>query len=203
MAAVASELNLSGAAGVGHSMGGHATTLAAALHPGAFSELLLLDPVIRPKEEYTGPRTQAQFVAKRRNRWASPQEMYARFENRQPFDSWDRRVLRDYCEYGLQQDGDGFVLACPPEIEASIYENSLAPESNIYAEIMTIRIPVHVVRAGKQLDPAQFMGTSPTAPDLASHFATGTDLCIADYSHFIPLEAPQQVAKWIAEIQAR
>ena len=143
--------------------------------------------MIRNKNEYVGPWTQAQYVAKRRNRWTSPQEMYARFENRQPFDAWDRNVLRDYCEYGLLPDGDGFVLACPPEIEAGIYENSPAPESNIYAEIAMIQIPVHVVRAGKKLDPANFMGSSPTTPDLASHFAHASDL-VTDHSHFIPMD---------------
>ena len=199
VAAIASQLNLADAVGVGHSMGGHSVTLAAALCPGAFSSLLLLDPVIRNRNEYVGPWTQAQFVAKRRNRWASPQEMFARFENRQPFQTWDRKVLRDYCEYGLLPSGDGFVLACPPEIEAGIYENSPAPESNIYPEIATIQIPVHVVRSGKQLDPANFMGSSPTAPGLASNFAHGTDL-LTDHSHFIPMEAPALTAQWIAAL---
>ena len=199
VAAIAAQLGLSGAIGAGHSMGGHSVTLAAALRPDTFSSLLLLDPVIRNKNEYVGPWTQAQFVAKRRNRWACPEDMYARFENRQPFDAWDRKVLSDYCEYGLLPDGDGFVLACPPEIEAGIYQNSPAPESNIYAEIATIQIPVHVVRAGKQLDPANFMGSSPTAPDLASNFVHGTDL-VTEQSHFIPMEAPELTAQWIAAL---
>ena len=200
VAAIASELNLARAIGVGHSMGGHSVTLASALRPEAFSALLLLDPVIRDKNEYVGPWTQAQYVAKRRNRWASPQEMFDRFENRQPFDAWDRNVLRDYCDYGLLPDGDGFVLACPPEIEAGIYENSPAPESNIYPEIARIQIPVHIVRAGKQLDPANFMAQSPTAPGLAASFANATDLSDKAHSHFIPMEAPALTAQWIAAL---
>ena len=199
VAAIGSQLNLTGAIGAGHSMGGHSVTLAAALRPGTFSALLLLDPVIRNKNEYVGPWTQARFVAKRRNRWTSSKEMYARFENRQPFDAWDRKVLRDYCEYGLLPDGDGFVLACPPEIEADIYENSPAPESNIYREIESIQIPVQIVRAGKQLDPGNFMAMSPTAPDLASNFAHGADL-VSEQSHFIPMEAPELTAQWIAAV---
>src|ERR1700681_5037985 len=96
-----------------------------------------------------------------------PKKIVGAFETPEPFQAWDRHVLRDYCEYGLLPDGDGFVLACPPEIEAGIYENSPAPESNIYPEIATIQIPVHVVRSGKRLDPANFMAASPTVPDLA------------------------------------
>jgi hypothetical protein len=103
--------------------------------------------------------------------------MYDRLEDRPPFDTWDRAVLRDYCTYGLLPDGDGFVLACRPEVEASIYENSLAVESYIYPEMATTFIPVHVARSGMLSDPSNVMGSSPTAPDLATGFARGTDPC--------------------------
>src|SRR5260370_13141450 len=43
LAELARQLGLKHAIGVGHSMGGHALTLAAALAPAAFSRLLLLD----------------------------------------------------------------------------------------------------------------------------------------------------------------
>jgi lipase len=200
VAAVAADIGLSGAVGVGHSLGGHAMTLAAALGPKAFSSLLLLDPVIRRRDAYVGPWTGARFVAKRRNRWISPREMFGRFENRPPFDSWDRAVLRDYCEYGLLADGDGFVLACPPAVEAEIYENGPLSDADIYPEIATIRIPVQVVRAGKHFDPTDFMRNSPTTPDLASNFANGSDLSLPEHSHFIPMEAPALTARLIADI---
>ena len=202
LAEIASYIDLRGAIGVGHSMGGHALTFAAALRPGTFSALLLIDPVIRSRDSYVGPWRRAQFVAKRRNHWDSAQEMFERFEDRAPFDAWDRAVLRDYCEYGLEPADNGFVLACPPEIEAAIYENSPAPESNIYPEIATVDIPVHVVRALKYHDPAEIMRVSPTTPDLASSFAHGTDLKVAGYSHFVPMEAPALTAKWIKEVLA-
>jgi lipase len=200
VAAVAKELGLSEALGVGHSMGGHAVTLAAALRPSAFAALLLVDPVIRSKGAYVGPWTEAHFVSKRRNRWASPQEMFDRFQDRPPFAAWDRGVLRDYCEYGLLPEGDSFVLACPPAIEAGIYENSPAPESDIYPEIDTIRIPVHIVRALKKVQPGDIMGTSPTAPELATSFLHGSDLGLPEYSHFIPMEGPDFTANLIAGI---
>lgn len=202
VAAIAESIGLSGAIGVGHSMGGHAVTLAASIHPDAFSALVLLDPVIRAPDQYPGPRTRTEFVARRRNQWASAQEMFERFENRAPFDSWNRRVLQDYCEYGLEPAGEGFVLACPPAIEASVYENSTAPEANIYAEIAAIGIPVHVVRGGRYRDPSEVMRMSPTAPDLASHFQHGQDVCLAEHSHFIPMEAPDLTAKFVLDALA-
>lgn len=199
VAQIAARLGLSGALGVGHSMGGHAVTLAAALRPESFSSLLLIDPVIRSRGAYVGPWQEAHFVSKRRNRWASPQEMFDRFKDRPPFAAWDPAVLRDYCDYGLLPDGDGFMLACPPAIEAAIYENSPAPSSDIYAEIDAIRIPVRVVRSVKKVDPLDVMGRSPAAPELASSFAHGEDIPVAEYSHFIPMEGPEFTARVVTE----
>jgi len=205
-AAVAKSLGLSGAVGVGHSLGGHAVTLAAALTldsartRAAFSALLLIDPVIRSINQYAGPWKKAQFVARRRNRWTSPQEMFETFASHPAFDVWDRDVLRDYCQYGLTPAGPDYILACPPEIEASIYEGGAAVESNIYPEIATIPFPVHVVRAGRFQDPANVMRTSPTAPELAASFAHGTDTLLPEHSHLIPMESPELAAKLIADI---
>src|ERR1051325_2009778 len=133
LAEVARQLDLRDAIGVGHSMGGHSVTLAAALRPEAFSSLLLLDPTIFERDYYGQPkRHDASFVLKRRNRWASPGEMFERFHDRSPFANWRPEVLRDYCEFGLLPDGDGYVLACPPAVEAAIYADSNAAASNLY-----------------------------------------------------------------------
>ena len=196
-AELARQLSLENAIGVGHSMGGHALTLAAALVPSAFSRLLLLDPVIRPPEGYSGEWKESHFAARRRNEWTSADEMFQRFENRPPFASWDRAVLRDYCEYGLlpAPDGNGFVLACPPATEASIYANSSRPESSIYAEIARVAAQVQVVRSARQFrEGTPHMNASPTAPNLASYFQKGVDVHLPDRSHFIPMEAPDWVA---------
>ena len=201
-AAIAQSLGLSAALGVGHSVGGYAVTLAAALRPRAFGGLLLIDPVILQRDQYTGPRNKAGFVAKRRSRWPSPENMFESFVGRSPFDAWDRDALRDYCQYALIPDGQDYILACPPAVEAAIYEASPEVRANIYPEIAMIDIPVHVVRAGRYRDPANVMGTSPTAPDLAAHFAKGRDTCLPEHSHFIPMEAPDLTAKLIIEALA-
>jgi hypothetical protein len=38
------------------------------------------------------------------------------------------------------------------------------------------------------------MSESLTAPDLAASFAHGTDTCLREQSHFIPMEAPALAA---------
>jgi lipase len=198
-AALVRALGLSGAVGVGHSMGGHAVTLAAAIVPEAFSELVLIDPVIFPESWYTGPSAELNMVANRRNRWANWDDMFVRFKDRKPFDRWNRQVLLDYCEFALSPapGGQGFMLACPPEVEAAIYSYSTHPESNIYPEIASIHIPVQVVRASRFTTDARDFTLSPTAPDVASKFLNAVDRRFPDHSHFLPMEAPDLAADLI------
>jgi hypothetical protein len=44
------------------------------------------------------------------------------------------------------------------------------------------------------------MGSSPTAPNLAASFAQGSDTCLPEHSHFIPMESPELAAKLIEEM---
>lgn len=204
VAAVARQLGLQGAIGIGHSMGGHTVTYAAALHPDLFSSLLLIDPVILPKERYGGPPRSEHFSARRRNEWSSPEEMYDRFKDRAPFSDWAPAVLRDYCEYGLlpAADGNGYVLACPPRIEASYYEQN--GTGDIYDEIATIQLPTLILRAGFRPEPGtmDFRG-SPTVPDLVTYFAHGRDVLLSTYTHFIPMEAPALIADYVRELETQ
>jgi lipase len=199
--ALVQELGLQNAVGVGHSKGGHAVTYAAAHAPGAFGSLLLVDPVIMPKAAYKGFTPGEHFASRRRNEWASADEMYERFKDRAPFNSWQPAVLRDYCDYGVlpAPSGEGFVLACPPEIEAATYLGSAG--SDIYDEIARVDIPVRVLRArAREASVLSDMSGSPTTPDLASHFSRGEDVPLPEHTHFIPMEAPELVARHILEM---
>ena len=182
-------------------MGGHTTVQCAALRPETYRALLLVDPTIFPLEQYGGPAPDAAFTLRRKNRWTSADEMFDRFKNRAPFAEWDPRILRDYCDYGILPDGDGYVLACPPPVEASIYENSKQPESNIYSEVARVPHPVVVMRAGRTRNADVFdLSASPTAPELASCFRNGRDLVLPDASHFIPMEHPEELVAQIREL---
>jgi pimeloyl-ACP methyl ester carboxylesterase len=195
LAGLTERLEIEAAIGVGHSMGGHSVVLAAARNRKAFSSLLLLDPVIFPEAAYTGANESLDFVLRRKNVWESTCQMFERFSNKPPYSSWDRAVLRDYCDYALE----GSALACPPEVEASIYAHSTEQDANIYAEIATVTAAVDVVRSSESYDYGRFQG-SPTSPDLASHFQHGTDRRLPHVSHFIPMEAPALVAELILRL---
>jgi pimeloyl-ACP methyl ester carboxylesterase len=196
LAALAGRLELRGATGAGHSSGGHALVLLAALAPDALAELLIIDPTIYPPERYGQPPVDASFTLRRKNHWHSVHEMIERLRSKPAFAAWRPEILRDYCEYGLLPQGNHFVLACPPAVETSIYTEASAPESNLYPEIAGIQHPVTVLRAGKQRSLGVLdLSASPTAPDLAHKFSRGRDILLEDHSHYIPMEDPEAVIK--------
>jgi pimeloyl-ACP methyl ester carboxylesterase len=204
-------LDLRDAIGAGHSMGGHCVTQVAARAPATFSRLLLVDPVILDPAVYGATRgTEFQSaedhpVARRRNRWTSWQEMYQRFADRHPFSLWRPDVLEDYCRHGVlpAADGDGFELACPALVEASIYMGN--SRTDVHELIPGIDVPVVVLRA-RERDPEAAAGLdfsqSPTWPRLAEEFPRGRDVYLPELTHFIPMQDPELTARFIADADA-
>ncbi len=200
-------LQLANAVGVGHSMGGHCLVQVAAGHPGAFARLLLVDPVIFDPEAYLQDRyrhfqgAEDHPVSKRKNDWRDWQEMYERLKERDSFAVWDRRVLADYCRWGVLPGADGrWELACPPLVEAAIYLGNTA--TDLYRCIPQVRVPVVVLRArGRDPEARDVMDftRSPTWEKVAEQFANGTDVYLPELTHFIPMQDPALVAGYIAE----
>lgn len=202
---VCKQIGLAGAVGVGHSKGGYAVTMAAGIEPGIFSQLLLVDPVIMQPENYGRIMAGEHFAARRRNEWASIDEMESRFSGREPFSRWEPAVLHDYVEYGLLPNpkGEGFVLACPPRIEAAVYAASGG--ESIYDAIADVQIPVRILRARQRQteDIVTDMSGSPTWKDLHTKFANAEDVYLPQYSHFMPMEDPGFVAAQVQELRER
>jgi len=210
LAAIAATLELEGAVGIGHSMGAHALVQAAALAPGRFSRLILIDPVVAAPQAYHQPPPTfpggEHPAARRQSRFASPQAMIERFATRMPYALFDPQSLRDYCEHGLvpAADGEGWTLACDPRTEAAVYMNGRG-NPGVYASIRALEIPVLVVRARlptPDRNPFDY-SFSPTWPGLAAEFRHGREIHLADRSHFLPMEAPAQVADIIRDELAR
>ena len=188
-------------------MGGHSIALCASLQAGN----VLVAAAGRPDDfraaTITGVRQRhdASFIAKRRNRWASP-------------DRNVRTVSRSAAVRGVAARGPagllrvrtaarraiGYVLACPPAVEASIYAVSNAPDANLYPLLERIEQPVTVMRGGIPWNTERFdLAASPTAPDLAEQFAKGRDICLQGRSHYIPMESPELVAEEIRRLIGR
>jgi lipase len=197
------QLAISGAIGVGHSMGGHTITAVAARRPETFSALLLIDPTIWAPEAYGTKPLNTFIVRHRRDRWSSPDAMLESFSGRAPFERWNSRVLRDYCEYGLLLHDGEYWVACAPHIEASAHECAKENEAFLHPVIPSITCPVTVLRAGTSARRFFNPEPSPTDPRLASCFPNGRDVFLREQSHFIPMEAPELVAEYICGMVSR
>lgn len=192
------------ALGIGHSMGAHTLLQVAADRPHSFAQLVLFDPVVVSPEFYAAETTpwdssEPHPTIRRKRDFDSPEAMFERFADRDPYSLYDRRVLRDYCRYGLvEKAGGGFELACPPEVEASVYRSSRS-NGAILDAARAVDIPVTVVRA-KQLEFHDFK-SSPTWPQLASILPQGRDLYRPDMTHFHPFQDPADAAAIIAKAE--
>ena len=127
LVAVARAFAMRAAVGVGHSMGGHAMTEAAAAEPRCFRRLVLIDPVIGSPEAYAAG-SRAAFAdaphptARRRAHGGHPRRCSSVSAIARRSTPGTRRCCAttsptDSC----RPDGDGWVLACPPEFEADVY----------------------------------------------------------------------------------
>lgn len=193
----------------GHSMGGFCGAWLAAHCPEKVARLILVDPVIMDPAIYgeNSPHPVANIddhpVARRRNHWDSVAQMIERMASRPPYDAWLPDIVEDYCRHGLLPlPGGGFELACPPQLEASVYMGSW--RTNPHAFTKLISCPTTVIRA-KQAERSGMMdfSNSPTWPGLAASLCDGRDLHWSDRSHFIPMEDPVRLAALVAqEIEA-
>jgi len=118
--------------GVGHSLGGFLTFMAAVAEPQLFRAIVLLDsPVLgyfkskalaMSKSIGMVDRvTPAAATRNRRARFSSREAALAHFRTRKLFQRFDPDSLRDYIEFGTVADGTGVRLRYDPVIEYRIY----------------------------------------------------------------------------------
>ena len=144
-------------------------------------------------------------MALRRNTFRDWEEFYEHLRDRYPFSAWKPEALQDYCRYGVlnREDGDGVELACPPDIEASIYMTSVS--ANIYDLTPKVTAPVTILRA-KSRAPGHAakidFSSSPTWPELHTQFPNARDIHLPEITHFIPMEDPELTARFIADPHA-
>lgn len=202
-------LGLTRIVGVGHSIGGHLIARAAAALPEQFKQLVLIDPVIMPPEIYaqfnalaTSINPADHPVSRRKNQWQDAEEMYTRFLDRPPFNTWMPEVLRDYCDYALHphSDEEYLQLACDPINEASIYL-SQAGNDVVLQDLSRIQTPATLLRAAPGEAGVMDLSNSPTWPELANHLPCCREHYLPEMNHFIPMQDPQLVADIICEAQ--
>ena len=118
--------------GVGHSLGGVLSLIAAILEPDLFKQVILLDSpligriksnVIRfSKAVGMIDRLTPAFRTKNRAKhWSSREQVLSYLKSRDLFKTFTDLCLNDYIDYGMQYTKEGYSLRFDPSIEYQIY----------------------------------------------------------------------------------
>lgn len=183
--------------GVGHSVGGVATMLAAAKRPDLFSKVILIDPVIHSFKylvvlaikRLLGNKQNslaAQRARVRKSQWASRNEFYDYCKTKSLFSRFDDDFLKSYITYGAKPANDGGIeLLCPPEAEARIFENY---PLDVWSWISRQKNPTLIIR-GEYSDVL-----SENCVDQFCKKAGNANPClIPGAGHLIPMEKPKEL----------
>lgn len=188
--------------GVGHSLGGYLTFMAAASRPELFHAIVMLDaPVIgavRGRMLAASKRlgvvdrvTPAGATRERRSRWTSAEEAKAHFRSRTLFRNFSEQCLEDYVRHGLVAGQGGLHLRIAPTVEAAIYR-TIPHDMGRY--LRGLRTPA-VFIGGARSDVVQRVGLAPMRRKFALRRVPG--------GHLFPLEHPREAADAIVELLAR
>lgn len=191
-----------GAVGVGHSVGAVCSMKASVADPGLFDRLVLIDPVL-----FCGPRALAWGLMKRlrlarlapivrgalrrRDHWASREEVLASWTGKPLFASFDPGALQDYVDSALVvAPGGGVSLRYTPDWEARVFETTPSDE---WRTVAAIPVPVLVIR-GERSDTF----TAAAARRLRVCLPTARVVEVPGTTHMLPFERPDVVADVVA-----
>lgn len=191
--------------GIGHSMGGVVTLLAAARFPELFSRIVLLDPVLFSAEiilyqrimRKTGLWNRAKLVSSvrgRRSIWPNKQAMTESLKTKALYRDWDERALSLFVEYGTNVNSNGYLhLACAPDWEASIFGSY---PRGLWQAVKTLTVPADIFTASKSY------GFIKGSVDKACRLNQNIRKHAIDGSHCFPMEVPEIAARRIFAIIA-
>lgn len=182
--------------GVGHSMGGVLTLLAAVRRPDLFRAIVLIDPVIMPpmilavlwlmrRSGLSQRQPLVQGALRRRRVWPSRQACYDHYRGKPLFATWPETSLRAYVEAGTRSTQYGQVeLVFPPEWEAHIF--ATAP-TDIWRFVPKLTTPVLTIR-GEHTDTYR----SQSQQRMARLLPGARFSLISDAGHLVPMERPAE-----------
>lgn len=135
--------------GVGHSLGGYLSALAAAQRPDLFRAVVLLDAPIIPPFQGSAMAiikrlglidriTPAGAMRYRRREWPSREDVEAHFKRRPMFHTFDPQCLHDYAQLGTVASEHGVALWFDADIEYRIYRTI---PHNMAAGLKQLRVP--------------------------------------------------------------
>ena len=160
--AVLDELGVDQCVVLGQSLGGGVGILVDKLRPGIVHRLLLCEAIAfalgempgpPPRPPGTGPGDGGNYMStiarKRQAVWPDRETVRESYGSRPPLDALAPEALDAYVQWGFHERPDGQVeLACPPEVEATIFEVSSADQgaAGSWSHLPDVRARVTVAR---------------------------------------------------------
>jgi pimeloyl-ACP methyl ester carboxylesterase len=194
---------------VGHSRGGGVSLLTATAIPVRIRGVLVYEPTIpfrrdaegRPHDGRTPPLTNrmAARAQARRTVFPSREALFNHWRSREAFRRWRDEYLRAFVEHGSVERADGSVeLACPPRVEAQMYEVML--DQDAWIGLCNPDMPLRAVYGSESGRLA--VGRDQT-PILRAMYPR-TEVCVMDgATHFGPMELPEKFEQHIREFAAQ
>lgn len=196
LAAVIAELSLSSIRVVGHSSGGLAAIIAAALLPGCIEQAVLVETRVGESPANAPPgelKARAQRTRLKPAIWESREAMAAAYRPRPAFKDWNETAFHAFIAGGARLLPDGRAqLKCPPKVEALFYEQR-------------DDLPVSRYLQGLTGDFLLLLGSYPGAQTLQDTGVRRFQQLVAHSqvkpmgigSHFLPMEHPATVLREI------
>ena len=187
--------------GVGHSLGGVMTLIAAHRRPDLFEKIVLIEPVMFPNRAIWTLNAipmalryrllpMAKRTLNRRDVWGSHQEFMDYHARKSAFYGIPPSVMQDYAHYGLRarERQDGLELSFPKTWEAHIFRTI----SNGWQALKELKVPCVAIRgADSQWIPQRswdkWQRMRPDVPVLV----------MPEVGHMAPLQQPQEMAQWV------
>jgi pimeloyl-ACP methyl ester carboxylesterase len=184
------------AVGVGHSLGGYLTFLAAVRRPDLFRGIILLDaPILGPfhgsglafakRVGLIDRVTPAGATRDRRREWPSKAAALAHFRRKPLFRRFDPDCLLDYVRHGTVASAGGVRLSFDPDVEYRIYRTI---PHDLRAQARDLRVPGGFI-GGADSDIVKRTGLAHTRRALRVMQTAG--------GHLFPFEVPWQAAQAI------
>ena len=192
--------------GMGHSLGGTVTLLAAKKRPDLFSKLIIIDAASLPNAALSYisgimPRWLSfkafKFIKRTHERqriWESQEAFYDNYKNHSTYRSFTETAFQDYVKYGLRERSDGkFELIFNPEWES----HNFRKVHYLWGALKDISHPTLLLRAENTYMYSQKMFDARNkhlAPNITAQTIPATN-------HLVTHESPEvlssQILKWL------
>ncbi len=189
--AVLTHFNLGkGIGAVGHSAGGAHVAYAEHSSPGTFGKILLIDPIIGPREYFSGKNPLAEKVRYRINDFDGLAQARERLVSKPPMTHWVAGAVDAYMAHAFNVTDDGRCsLKCPGDREAWYYE--LGGASDVYETLETFQCKTCLVTGSESYVQPLVAAQQARIPNAQREVVPGV-------GHFVPQDKPVETAALIA-----